>query len=148
MAHPYVDIEYLKSNRPEKKLIELFADKALPTDPEPTAVDNNILNPILLKASEEVDGYLRRRISVPLGSCPDTIKDHVCNLVIYYGHVRRGAVPEVIKQARKDSLDWLLNCSRGLVDPGIEPEPTANSTRQIGFTTQPRTFTKDGLLGL
>lgn len=145
MAHPYVDKEYLESKRPKKRLIKLFADKENASDPEPTEIDIEILDPILLKSSQEVDGYLRRRYSVPLSEVPDILKEKVMSLVIYYGEDRREAITERARKSYEDAIAWLKDCSRGLVDLGLEPPPTGNTTRQISFSTTARKFTDDSL---
>lgn len=131
-----------------QEAIRLFADKATPGAAEPAAVDDDILNPIITSASDEIDGYARRRYTVPFTTAPQAIKRLCIRLVLYEGYKRRKALTQQMTDEHKDDLRWLRDLSNGVVDVGVEPPPAANSSRTIEVTSTERTFTADSMKGL
>jgi len=144
----YISSSDLKGRLSTKEQIRLYADKTLPTDPEPVALDTNILTPLINQASLLMDGYFRRRYTVPLGTATNEIKRYCLDIVTYYGYQRRGSIPEAIDKDYDRAIKWLKECARGEVDLGQEPPPTANSTRTIEVTSTERKFTDTTMQGL
>jgi phage gp36-like protein len=148
----YIVLSDLQKFFPEANLIDLFADAELGQD-APTAVNADILNAIIEGVSEDVDGYLRRRFSLPLVTVPASLKKRVASLVVYEGFKRRaaaagGVVPmETRKAFYDDQIDWLRRLADGDVDIGIVAPMEANASRAVEYSSADRVFTDDTMRG-
>jgi phage gp36-like protein len=145
----------LTARLPVAQQIRMFADKAKPSDPEPTAINLAILQPIIEEVTTLMDSYIRRHYAVPLGDrgdpahpVPQDVIAAAVKLVIHEGYKRKGAVPEEIKDEHDAVIRWLENVAKGICDIGQEPPPTVNARRGIEYSTQERILTRDKLQGV
>jgi len=136
------------SGATQQELIRLFADKATPTETEPDEVDEKIFGGCANAASEEIDGYLRRRYAVPLSPVPDKVQQLAVELTLYYGYKRRKAISQQIQDGYDRAVRWLRDCSSGSVDLGLEPPPSTNVDREISTFGDTRVMTDARLKGI
>lgn len=147
----YVTAEEFKAEYGEQKLIRLFAFKADPSDPEPTAADAEAkFDAVAQAASLEIDGYLRRRYVLPLGTVPADLRDRCLRVIYYYGHLKSpaGTVPDAVRNDYRDIKSWLGLVAEGKVDLGLEPEPAQNTQREPEFTSDEQVMTRASLTGV
>ena len=85
---------------------------------------------------------------MPFTTIPEAIKERCIDLVIYYGHQRRSTMPERVRKDRDDTITWLKDCSKGVVDLGLEPVPASNATREVESFAEARVMTRENLSGM
>ncbi len=80
------------------------------------------LNDAIAWASDEIDGYLAKRFTLPLTVVSSDIKRRCTILASYYLLTRRGfrhggELNELIVKLYDDAVEWLLRVSRGDITP-------------------------------
>ncbi len=135
----YIVIDDL--NIPDDTLQQL-TDDALTGIIDPTKVDKAIAD-----AEALVDGYCGKRYKVPFDLAPAIVKQCAVALAKYNLHVRRGTVPEELKDERKYAMAVLSDISTGKCSIGIEPIPTQAAS--VGGVIQgpDRVFGRDKMRG-
>lgn len=73
-------------------------------------------------ASDEVDGYLAKRFTLPLVTVSTDIKRRTAIIASFYLLTRRGFKPgaplnEMIVKMYDDAIEWLLRVSKGDITP-------------------------------
>lgn len=111
---------------PELTLIQLSND-----DPTAELPDESVIEDGVRQAEELVDGYLRGRYDLPLDPVPSVLRDAVVYLARHWLYQRRpeGALPEAVKDSRKDTLKLLESIRDGVVTLGM---PTGEATPEPG----------------
>lgn len=147
----YVETTDFVAEYGERMLIRLFAFKALPSDPEPEVADaKDKFDLVATAVSLEVDGYLRRRYSLPLATVPADLKDKCLRMVHYKGQLKSpsGVVTDAIRNDYRDCVRWLEQAAEGKVDLGLTPEPAQNVQREPEFSSDEQVMTRDKLKGV
>lgn len=75
-------------------------------------------NAILLAATNEANGYIARRESLPLSSIPDQLKQPVCAIARY--RLWKDRASEKVRQDYEDAMRWLKDVSSGAVVLAID----------------------------
>lgn len=111
---------------PELTLIQLSND-----DPTAELPNESVIEDGVRQAEELVDGYLRGRYDLPLDPVPSVLRDAVVYLARHWLYQRRpeGALPEAVKDSRKDTLKLLESIRDGVVTLGM---PTGEATPEPG----------------
>lgn len=111
---------------PELTLIQLSNDDPTAELPEESVIEDGVR-----QAEELVDGYLRGRYDLPLDPVPSVLRDAVVYLTRHWLYQRRpeGAIPEAVKDSRKDTLKLLESIRDGVVTLGM---PTGEATPEPG----------------
>lgn len=111
---------------PELTLIQLSNDDPTAELPEESVIEDGVR-----QAEELVDGYLRGRYDLPLDPVPSVLRDAVVYLTRHWLYQRRpeGAIPEAVKDSRKDTLKLLESIRDGVVTLGM---PTGQATPEPG----------------
>ncbi|WP_339079040.1 DUF1320 domain-containing protein [Pseudomonas sp. TMP9] len=111
---------------PELTLIQLSND-----DPTAELPDESVIEDGVRQAEELVDGYLRGRYDLPLDPVPSVLRDAVVYLARHWLYQRRpeGALPEAVKDSRKDTLKLLESIRDGVVTLGM---PTGEAAPEPG----------------
>lgn len=132
-----------------QEFIEIFGfDEALQLttldNPSATAVDNAVLQTALDDASDEIDGYLQARYSLPITPQPKVLRRLSADIARY--RLDRYMAREDARQRYEDALDFLKSVSRGLIQLGLnqsgEPTPSLGSPQTIQGD---RTFSRETL---
>lgn len=147
----YITIDSFKVDYGEQLLLRLFAHKALPTDPEPSGSDGDEkFNKIAEEVCDEIDGYLRRRYSLPLSTVPNDLESKALRMVYYYGHLKSptSTVSEKVRKDFEDIKSWLSKVAEGKVDLGLTAQPAENSDRAIEILSNERVLTPSRLGGI
>ncbi len=147
----YVTIEQFKTDYGDKLLVRLFALKDAPTDPEPDAADASAkFEKIADEVCDEIDGFLRRRYSLPLAVVPNDLASKALRMVIYYGHLKSpaGTVAQKLRDDYTDIKGWLSKIAEGKVDLGLTTAPAENSDRSIEISSNERVLTQSRLRGV
>ena len=135
----------------EQKFIRLFSFKSAPSDPEPTAEDaKEKFDAVAVAVSKQIDGYLRRKHTLPLATVPEDLKAVCLEMVHYKGQLKSpsGVVTDPIRNSYRDCVRWLEQLAEGKVDLGIEPQPTENSDRGPEVDSNERVLTQSRLRGV
>lgn len=111
---------------PEMTLIQLSND-----DPAAMSPNENVIEDGVRQAEELVDGYLRGRYNLPLDPVPTVLRDAVVYLTRYWLYQRRpeGALPDAVKDNRKDTIKLLESIRDGVVTLGM---PTGHAAPEPG----------------
>lgn len=111
---------------PELTLTQLSND-----DPTAELPDESVIEDGVRQAEELVDGYLRGRYDLPLDPVPSVLRDAVVYLTRHWLYQRRpeGAIPEAVKDSRKDTLKLLESIRDGVVTLGM---PTGQAAPEPG----------------
>lgn len=110
---------------PEMTLVQLSND-----DPSAMEPNEEVIEDSVRQAEELVDGYLRGRYDLPLNPVPTVLRDAVVYLARHWLYQRRpeGALPDAVKDSRKDTIKLLESIRDGVVTLGMPggqatPEP-------------------------
>ncbi len=118
----YCTIDDLKVSIPEKRLIEL-------TDDNDTGAYNEVLiNEIIKKAENEINGYCQERYDVPFVTVPGLIKDFCIELSIYKLYLRRENIPDEIQKNYEKLIKKLRDIADGKISLGTSDVPETNIT--------------------
>lgn len=111
---------------PELTLTQLSND-----DPTAELPDESVIEDGVRQAEELVDGYLRGRYDLPLDPVPSVLRDAVVYLTRHWLYQRRpeGAIPEAVKDSRRDTLKLLEGIRDGVVTLGM---PTGQAAPEPG----------------
>jgi phage gp36-like protein len=111
---------------PELTLIQLSND-----DPAARLPNENVIEDGMRQAEELVDGYLRGRYNLPLDPVPTVLRDAVVYLARHWLYQRRpeGALPDAVKDSRKDTIKLLESIRDGVVTLGM---PTGHAAPEPG----------------
>lgn len=95
-------------------------------------VDTDKVDVAISNADELIDGYLRSRYKLPLGTVPNFIKNISVSLAIYFLYQRRfrDNMPESIETQYKNQIRLLEQIQKGFINLGIEVVST--ETAQTG----------------
>ncbi len=147
----YVSAEEFKAEYGSQKLIRLFAFKAAPGDAEPSeSAAKAKFDAVATAVSGRIDGYLRRRYSLPLATVPADLKDLCLRMVHYEALLKSpsGVMTDPVRNDYRDCLRWLEQAAEGKVDLGLQPEPTQNAQREPEFSSDEQVMTRDRLSGV
>jgi len=112
-----------------------------------TATDR--LNHCIAQAGRTIDGYAAVHFSVPFASpTPPMIAEIAVALCIFYCYRRRQdafGVPEDVRLDYRDAMKRLDGINKGLLDPGVEPAPTASEQTVTQYSGPDRLFTNTTL---
>lgn len=111
---------------PEMTLIQLSND-----DPAASSPSERVIEDGARQAEELVDGYLRGRYNLPLDPVPTVLRDAVVYLARHWLYQRRpeGALPDAVKDSRKDTIKLLESIRDGVVTLGM---PTGHAAPEPG----------------
>jgi|SRR5471030_786396 len=111
---------------PEMTLIQLSND-----DPAAALPNESVIEDGVRQAEELVDGYLRGRYNLPLDPVPTVLRDAVVYLARHWLYQRRpeGALPDAVKDSRKDTIKLLESIRDGVVTLGM---PTGHAAPEPG----------------
>lgn len=111
---------------PEMTLIQLSND-----DPAAMSPNEKVIEDGVRQAEELVDGYLRGRYNLPLDPVPTVLRDAVVYLARHWLYQRRpeGALPDAVKDSRKDTIKLLESIRDGVVTLGM---PTGHAAPEPG----------------
>jgi phage gp36-like protein len=122
---------------PEITLIQLSND-----DPAAEQPNENVIGDGVRQAEELVDGYLRGRYNLPLHPVPTVLRDAVIYLARHWLYQRRpeGALPEAVKDSRKDTVKLLESIRDGVVTLGMPSGQAAPEPGEIRVRARPQQF--------
>lgn len=111
---------------PELTLIQLSND-----DPAAEQANESVIEDGVRQAEELVDGYLRGRYVLPLEPVPTVLRDAVVYLTRHWLYQRRpeGAIPDAVKDSRRDTIKLLESIRDGVVTLGM---PSGQATPEPG----------------
>jgi len=111
---------------PELTLTQLSND-----DPAAMLPNEEVIEDGVRQGEELVDGYLRGRYNLPLDPVPTVLRDAVLFLTRYWLYQRRpeGAIPDAVKDSRKDTIKLLESIRDGVVSLGM---PSGQATPEPG----------------
>jgi phage gp36-like protein len=115
------------------------------------ASDSDALLAAIADADSEIDGYLGRRLSVPMTTVPPTVRRWSVVITLYNLHLRRGGnmVPEHPRRlAYRDAVASLKEFAAGRLSLGQDdPESTPSEANAPQFTSAPQVMSRDKLGG-
>lgn len=125
---------------PEMTLIQLSND-----DPAAMSPNENVIEDGVRQAEELVDGYLRGRYNLPLDPVPTVLRDAVVYLARHWLYQRRpeGALPDAVKDSRKDTIKLLESIRDGVVTLGMPAGHAAPEPGEIRVRARKQRFDAD-----
>lgn len=125
---------------PEMTLIQLSND-----DPAAMSPNENVIEDGVRQAEELVDGYLRGRYNLPLDPVPTVLRDAVVYLARHWLYQRRpeGALPDAVKDSRKDTIKLLESIRDGVVTLGMPTGHAAPEPGEIRVRARKQQFDAD-----
>jgi len=125
---------------PEMTLIQLSND-----DPAAVSPNENVIEDGVRQAEELVDGYLRGRYNLPLDPVPTVLRDAVVYLARHWLYQRRpeGALPDAVKDSRKDTVKLLESIRDGVVTLGMPTGHAAPEPGEIRVRARRQQFDRD-----
>lgn len=125
---------------PEMTLVQLSND-----DPSAMEPNEEVIEDSVRQAEELVDGYLRGRYDLPLNPVPTVLRDAVVYLARHWLYQRRpeGALPDAVKDSRKDTIKLLESIRDGVVTLGMPGGQAAPEPGEIHVRARPQQFGGD-----
>ncbi|WP_416739231.1 gp436 family protein [Pseudomonas sp. NFX71] len=125
---------------PQLTLIQLSNDDPAAIQPNEVVIEEGIR-----QAEELVDGYLRGRYTLPLDAVPTILRDAVMYLARHWLYQRRpeGALPDAVKDSRKDTLKLLENIRDGVVTLSLSTGHAAPEPGEIRVRSRPQQFSAE-----
>ena len=125
---------------PELTLIQLSND-----DPAAMQPNEGVIEDGVRQAEELVDGYLRGRYNLPLDPVPTVLRDAVVYLARHWLYQRRpeGALPDAVKDSRKDTIKLLESIRDGVVTLGMPSGQAAPEPGEIRVRSRTQQFGAD-----
>lgn len=122
---------------PELTLIQLSND-----DPAAELPNAEVIEDGIRQAEELVDGYLRGRYELPLDPVPTVLRDAVVYLTRHWLYQRRpeGAIPDAVKDSRKDTIKLLESIRDGVVTLGMPSGQAAPEPSEIRVRSRRQQF--------
>lgn len=125
---------------PEMTLIQLSNDDSAAMSPNENVIEDGVR-----QAEELVDGYLRGRYNLPLDPVPTVLRDAVVYLARHWLYQRRpeGALPDAVKDSRKDTIKLLESIRDGVVTLGMPTGHAAPEPGEIRVRVRKQQFSTD-----
>ncbi|WP_338807137.1 DUF1320 domain-containing protein [Pseudomonas chlororaphis] len=125
---------------PELTLLQLSND-----DPAAMSPNESVIEDGVRQAEELVDGYLRGRYNLPLDPVPTVLRDAVVYLARHWLYQRRpeGALPDAVKDSRKDTIRLLESIRDGVVTLGMPGGQAAPEPGEIRVRARRQQFSGD-----
>ncbi|AVO60652.1 gp436 family protein [Pseudomonas chlororaphis] len=125
---------------PELVLLQLSND-----DPAAMEPNEDVIGDGVRQAEELVDGYLRGRYDLPLDPVPTVLRDAVVYLARHWLYQRRpeGALPDAVKDSRKDTIKLLESIRDGVVTLGMPGGQAAPEPGEIRVRARRQQFSGD-----
>ena len=92
-------------------------------------IDTDVLTWCITRAEAELNGYLRKRLTVPVDPITEQLRGLAAEATVYYLKRYRRALSQADNDARTAYLDWCRAFAKGEVDLDVDPEPTKSSAR-------------------
>lgn len=125
---------------PELTLTQLSND-----DPAAMLPNEEVIEDGVRQGEELVDGYLRGRYNLPLDPVPTVLRDAVVFLTRYWLYQRRpeGAIPNAVKDSRKDTIKLLESIRDGVVSLGMPSGQAAPEPGEIKVRSRRQQFSDE-----
>ncbi|AIC20207.1 hypothetical protein EY04_15235 [Pseudomonas chlororaphis] len=125
---------------PELILLQLSNDDPAAMEPNEDVIEDGVR-----QAEELVDGYLRGRYDLPLDPVPTVLRDAVVYLARHWLYQRRpeGALPDAVKDSRKDTIKLLESIRDGVVHLGMPGGQAAPEPGEIRVRARRQQFSGD-----
>ncbi|SPD73811.1 conserved hypothetical protein [uncultured Desulfobacterium sp.] len=111
-------------------------------------VDDTVVDTALEGASDEIDGYLAGRYTLPLQTIPRILILQCVDIALYRGSGVSGASQTEEKKERyDDAIKYLLKVAEGKISLGIE-KPSQGGSGGSAFSSNDRLFTRETMKGI
>lgn len=135
-------------------LIDRFGETELKqltdrTNRPPTTVDDIVVGRALTDATAMIDGYIAKRVALPLDAVPAVLVKVAADLARYFLHGKAADKDSPVTLAYNQAVAWLKDVSKGLValdDGGETPAPAGGGA--IKANPSSRIFRRGSLRGL
>jgi len=124
------------------QLIQLTDDKDINT------IDWDIVDQFRVNADALIDGYIGGRgWTLPLSPVPTIIAKFSDDILIYDLYGRRGGAPEYVKERYMNAIKFLQGIAEGKNSLGIDDPAESETTGDMEFSYNTRTFTRTTMEG-
>jgi phage gp36-like protein len=122
----YATLDDLKAQLDELTLIQLTDDEGA------GSINQSRAERAIADAQVEIDGYLGGRYTLPLEDpVPESLRRLAVELAIYNLYARRGTVPEIRAERKKECVRFLEALGTGRISLGLDPEPAGGGQRVL-----------------
>jgi len=113
------------------------------TDDNSTHVENSeLITQAIADADGEIDGWVGKRISVPLSPVPDIVRKMSTDIAIYNLFARRQGAPEDRKDRYKNAITFLRSVAEGKATLGADSPGGTPQATPVVITSQTRIFSR------
>lgn len=137
---PYSTLTDISNAITESSVLQLTDDEGV------NEINESRVSAAISFADELINGYLRSRYTLPLGSTPPMIKDLSVNIAVYKLYDRRfpANMPDSIQKKYDGSIKLLESIQKGIISLGVEAvsEP-AEGGFKTNKTSSDRIFSKE-----
>lgn len=138
----------------KQDLIDRFGETELKqltdrTNRPPTTVDDIVVGRALDDATAMIDGYIAKKVALPLASVPAILVKVAADLARYFLHGKAADKDSPVTLAYNQAVAWLKDVSKGLValdDGGETPAPAGGGS--VKANPSSRIFRRGTLRGL
>lgn len=111
----YATVDHLKAAIPARDLV-LLTDRTGAAD----SVDDTALASALDDASAEINGYIAKRVTLPLAAPPQMLRVVCRDLAVYRLYANAGRTTETQEGLRRGALAYLKQVAEGTLSLGDE----------------------------
>ena len=138
----YATRDHIKEVTPERDLL-LLTD----FDGAADAVDDTKLDAALTDATAEINGYISKRVTLPLPETPDMLRVVCRELAIYRLHANVGRVTETQEKLRDAAISFLKQVQDGKTSIGDDQDTVQTSEGAVTAEGPERVMTRESLKG-
>ena len=109
--------------------------------------DHRPLNRGLIDATDEIDGYLGARYTLPIEPAPDILKRLCVDIALYRVASEADMATEERRLRYKDAVKMLESISKGTVTLGL-PDPEPKTVHGVRTSGSPPRFGRGSMSGL
>jgi len=137
------------ATREDLKAVVPVRDLQLLTDFDGAAdtVDDTKLDQALIDATAEVNGYISKRVTLPLADTPDMLRVVCRDLAIYRLHANVSRVTDTQEKLRDAAISFLKQVQDGKTSIGDDDATVETSEGVVTAEGPDRVMTRDSLKG-
>ncbi len=151
----YAKVEDVRSSIQTSAINTIIKNELIKDPAEQELKVVEIIERAIVDASSEIDGYLNKRYSTPLGNVPNVITK-ICKDIALYNiflriGIKQGSAEESYYNQYKQDIKYLENVAKGLIDIGVATGEQSGTSSNIGdfrVNSNKRMFSRQTLRGL
>jgi phage gp36-like protein len=133
----YCTIAEIKAVFDDSLLIQLTDDA------DAGVINDDVITGAINDASAEIDGWLLRRYTLPLGTVPENLRKYAADIVLYDLYCRREGPPDYVAKRYNDAIAYLKLAADGRVSViADDSDEVSAAVSDFAADNPPRIFTR------